>query len=699
MDTTAANAAIHHVIALLEGNRVAAAEQAGRDAVARFPHVAELARLHGVALLQLGQAAPARQALQHAQRLDPKNTVITCNLATAMLALGDGDAAINALEQARQRQPHDVAVLATLGNALLAAGQASRAAQVLDEALQLLPSNPSLMLNLAAAQLDSGQPEDAQQHVQRALKLVPGHAQAHSLLGHVLAARKQYETAAEAWQRAQQLQPQDATHAYQRGLMLDEMGQYNDAAVAWQNALRSDPQLYAAASQLLFALRRLCRWDDTATLGQLLQQGIAAGADGITPFAFLAEDFGPDWQLRCAANYARAIDQASQPLRWQRPAHTPRAADEVLRVGFVSNGFGDHPTGLLTVALFEAMRERGGMELHLFASGGNERGAICERLRAAAHGWHDIANLDDQSAAQRVREQQIEILIDLRGYGGGSRASMFALRPAPLQVNWLAYPGTSGAPWIDYVIGDTVTIPAALREAFSERVAWLPRCFQPSDTSRVIPSAPTSRDCGLPDDGVVYACFNNSYKINQSSFERLLQVLRGVPGSVLWLLSGPEDGDQRLREHARRSGVDPQRLVFMNKLPHPQYLARYQLADLFLDTLPYNAHTTASDALWAGCPVLTLPGNTFAGRVAASLVHHLGMPELIATDAQDFIGRAITFGNDRIRREALRDRLAQQRQASSLFDMDGFAADMTALLQRMAQLHRASKPPQDLPAQ
>ena len=699
MDTAAAMAAVRQVVSLLESNQIAAAEQVGRTAVGRFPHVAELARLHGVALLQLGQPAAARQALQHAQRLDPQSSAISCNMAVAMLALGDGDAAVKTLEQARQRQPDDVAVLAGLGNALLAVGQPDRAAQALSDALRRQPSNPAIMLNLAAAQLEAGQADAASRHVGQALQLVPDHDQAHALRGHVLAAQQQYEAAAGAWLRAQQLQPNDATHAYQRGLMLEELGRYGDAAAAWREALRVDPDLYAAASQLLFALRRLCRWEDTAALRQQLLRGIAAGADGITPFSFLAEDVGPAWQLRCATNYARGIEQTAQPLRQRLPAHTRRAGNDLLRVGFVSNGFGEHPTGLLTVALFEAMRARTDIELHLFPSGGSARGTIRERLHTAAHGWHDIAGLDDLAAAQCIRGQQIEILVDLRGYGGGSRASLFALRPAPLQVNWLAYPGTSGAAWIDYVIGDEVTIPVALRDGFSERVAWLPRCFQPSDTTRAIPAPPTRRDCGLPGDGVVYVCFNNSYKINQASFQRLLQVLRGVPDSVLWLLGGPEDADQRLRDHAQHAGINPQRLVFMDKLPHPQYLARYQLADLFLDTLPYNAHTTASDALWAGCPVLTVPGDTFAGRVAASLVHHLEMPELIAADAQDFVARAVALGNDAALRGELRARLGRQRQASGLFNMDAFANDLAGLLHRMAQLHRSGQPPHDLPPQ
>jgi predicted O-linked N-acetylglucosamine transferase (SPINDLY family) len=258
------------------------------------------------------------------------------------------------------------------------------------------------------------------------------------------------------------------------------------------------------------------------------------------------------------------------------------------------------------------------------------------------------------------------------------------MRPAPVQVNWLAYPGTSGAPWIDAVLADAFVLPDALAPHFSERVVRLPRCFQPSDTARAIPPAPPRVDCGLPDDAVVYCCFNNSYKLNPRSVARALAVLRAVPDSVLWLLSGPGRADQRLRAFAQSQGVDPARLVFMAKQPHAEYLARLQQADLFLDTEPYNAHTTASDAIWAGCPVLTRPGDTFAARVAGSLNHHLGLPELNVDSDEAFVARAVALGRDHGARRALRERVARQRDASGLFDMRGFARDFARVVGGLA---------------
>jgi predicted O-linked N-acetylglucosamine transferase (SPINDLY family) len=277
------------------------------------------------------------------------------------------------------------------------------------------------------------------------------------------------------------------------------------------------------------------------------------------------------------------------------------------------------------------------------------------------------------------------VLFDLRGWGGGGAPAVLAMRPAPVQVNWLAYPGTSGAPWIDHVLADDFVLPPSLRLHYSESVALLPRCFQPSDTARALAPPPPRAECGLPDDAVVYCCFNNSYKTNPASFARAMAVLRTVPHSVLWLLSGPSRADDRLRAAANSAGIDPARLVFMAKQPHAAYLARLQLADLFLDSNPYNAHTTASDALWAGCPVLTRLGDTFASRVAGSLNHHLGLDALNVADDDAYVALASALGNDRQRLHDLRVEVQRLKRTSGLFDMAGFARDFAAVARRMAE--------------
>ncbi|WP_210131972.1 tetratricopeptide repeat protein [Stenotrophomonas rhizophila] len=552
------------------------------------------------------------------------------------------------LRSAVQRQPQDFIAWVMLADAELEAGDTAAGDHAATRALQLRPGHPEALARLGRARWMQGRHGEAATLLRQAANLVPEHPGIALWLGHALEDAGQPEAAADAYRQAHRLLP-------------------------------GEPYITA---QLLNWQRRLCDWRELEPLSQQVRQAVAQGAAVVEPFAFLSEDASAAEQLACARQRAAGI---AEGLRALPPAQVRRAGQ--LRVGFLSNGFGAHPTGLLTVALFEQLRALGALELHLFALNADDGSAIRARLQAAATALHDVSSLPHAAIAAQIRATGIDVLFDLRGWGGGGAPAVLAMRPAPVQVNWLAYPGTSGAAWIDYVLADDYVLPAALTPAFSEQVRRLPRAFQPSDNTRVLEPAPGREACGLPAQGVVFCCFNNSYKLNPRSMRRAFAVLQGVPGSVLWLLSGPGNADARLRAAAREAGLDPARLVFMPKLPHPTYLARYQQADLFLDTHPYNAHTTASDALWAGCPVLTCPGVTFASRVAGSLNHHLQLPTMNAADDRVFVETAIALGNDPQALAALRATLAQRRSDTGLFDMAGFARDFTAEVQAMGRLH------------
>ncbi len=554
--------------------------------------------------------------------------------------------------------------------------------QQLRQAVRQQPSDFIAWVMLADAELGLGDTGAGDAAAQRALQLRPGHPEALARLGRARWMQGRHVEAAALLQQASDLVPRHPGIALWLGHALEDAHQPEAAAQAYQRAHRLLPDEPYIAAQLLNWQRKLCDWHGVDALSRQVRAAVAQGNAAVEPFAFLSEDASAAEQLACARQRARTLLQGIRPL----PPARVRTHGQ-LRVGFLSNGFGAHPTGLLTVALFEALRNREALELHLFALTGDDGSRIRQRLHNAAHALHDVSGQRHGDIAQRIRHAGIDLLFDLRGWGGGGTPEVLAMRPAPLQLNWLAYPGTSGAPWMDYVLADGFVLPPALEPAFSEQVLRLPRAFQPSDNSRVVELPPSRAECGLPADGVVFCCFNNSYKLNPHSVGRLLRILRGVPGSVLWLLSGPGRADDRLREAASRQQLDPARLVFMAKLPHPQYLARYRHADLFLDTHPYNAHTTASDALWAGCPVLTTPGRTFAARVAGSLNHHLGMAAMNLDDDQQFIAAAIRLGNDRSALQALRAQLARQRQQSGLFDMDAFADDFVAVVHQVAQRH------------
>lgn len=549
------------------------------------------------------------------------------------------------LQQAITRQPGDFVAWVMLADLELEAGDIAAGEQAARRALQLRPNHPEALARLGRVAWMAGAHADAAKLLGQASALAPEHPGIALWLGHALEDANDAEGASAAYRRAHALMPDEPYIAAQR--------------LAWQ--------------------RRLCDWQDVDALADQVRGALVSGQGVVEPFAFLSEDASAAEQLACARARAAAVAASVRPLP---PAKLRERGP--LRVGFLSNGFGAHPTGLLTVALLEHMSQDPALQLHLFALNADDGSRIRQRLQSVTR-LHDVAGLRHADTAARIRAQGIDLLFDLRGWGGGGTPEVLAMRPAPLQLNWLAYPGTSGASWLDAVIADDFALPSALEPHYSERVLRLPRAFQPSDNTRVLEPAPDRAACGLPAQGTVFCCFNNSYKLNPRSMGRAFAVLQAVPGSVLWLLSGPGQADARLRSAAQAAGLDPARLVFMAKLPHPQYLARYQLADLFLDTNPYNAHTTASDSLWAGCPVLTCPGATFAARVAGSLNHQLGLEHMNVADDASFVATASALGNDPAALAAVRAELAQARERSGLFDMAAFARDLSALLQQLAR--------------
>ena len=692
---------IARIMELIDQRDPAAAERLAQAACVAFPDSAEAARLQGIALLMLDRAPAARGALAEAVRLAPEDYLARCNYAAALMACGEAEAAVEILQQVVIQHPDDAGIRNNLANALRATGDDARARDEYLAALKAAPDHPGALLNLAAVEVSLGMLDTAEERL-RALLSRQRHPQALLLLGNILHRRRLFADAQAVYLQAAQLAPSAAEFPYQAGLMADEQHHYAEAARFYRCALQLDPNLHLAEGQLLFALRRVYDWTGAEPLGTKRRARVSAGADDVDPFAFLAEDSTPAEQLACARAHAARTVREQQSLKERLNfEHVPRAAGIPLKVAFVSAGFGaplgvPHATAVLTAAMFENLSKLENIELHLIATTPDAGSPIRQRLRNAAYAFHDADELSVADIARLVHGANIDILVDVDGWCAGAVPGVFALRPAPVQVNWLAYPGTSGAPFIDYVIADRFIIPESARRFYSEAVAWLPRCYQPSDTNRLLFDAPPRASFGLPDDAVVFASFNNSWKLNRASFARMCAVLRKVPDGVLWLLNTDREADARLRDAARRQGVEPQRLVFSPSLPHLQHLARYRLADLFLDTNPYNAHTTASDAIWAGCPVLTRPGDTFASRVAGSLNHYLGMPELIARDDGAFIETAARLGNDRTVLAALRQRLETQRETSGLFDMEVYARDFAALLRDMDDRQRQGLPPKPL---
>ena len=447
--------------------------------------------------------------------------------------------------------------------------------------------------------------------------------------------------------------------------------------------------------------RSWCEWDAFDDWQPQLQQRLDED-DGrpISPFHLLSlpgmaagqqQAGATRWMQQRLADSAGARAELSREFSRADALTAPRRADRPLRLGYLSSDFHQHATALLLAECLEA-HDPQRFELHAYSHGEDDGRGMRQRLAAAFTGFHDIRALDDPQAARAIHGQGIDILIDLKGYTAGSRSLLMAYRAAPVQVSFLGYPGTLGPGLCDYLVSDRFITPASEQAHYSEALACLPHSYQPHGHAAALP-APWSRTAaGLPEQGRVLCCFNQAYKFTPEVFGIWCELLQAAPDAVLWLLHD-ERAEGNLRREALQRGVAPHRLVFAPDLPQPQHLARLPCADLVLDTLPYNAHTTASDALWAGVPLLTCAGSTFASRVAGSLLHAVGLPELVTHHLADYRRLALQLLAEPARLTELRQRLAGLRGSAALFNVPGYTRHLEALYEQMWQRHAAGLPP------
>ena len=416
------------------------------------------------------------------------------------------------------------------------------------------------------------------------------------------------------------------------------------------------------------ALRqRQCCWPLLETVGGL---DAAALLRAMAPLSMACHLDDPMLALAHAAGYAQAEFGMPQAFLTTADFAPRRAAPGGrLRIGYLSSDLRSHAIGHLSADIFR-LHDRTQVEVFVYYNGIPQEDPVKARIRASAEHWLDLTPLDDDSALARIRADGIDILVDVNGHTRGARTKLLSRRPAPVIVNWLGYAGTMGTPYHHYILADDIIIPPGAEIFYSETVRRLP-CYQPNDRHREVAPAPARADLGLPEDAVVFCSFNGTQKITPEIFARWMRILQGVPGSVLWLLMSSDAVDIRLRARAEEAGIDPARLIFAPMEGNTAHVARYAAADLFLDTAPYGAHTTASDALWMGTPVLTLPGRSFASRVCASLVTAAGVPEFVCASAEDYVAQAIALGRDPQRLRAYRARLLALRESSTLFDTQG----------------------------
>jgi protein O-GlcNAc transferase len=674
-------------VVLQQQGKLAEALDAYGQAIKLRPTDLEAVYNFGVALQQQGRLEEASAAYQQIIRQSPNNPAVYVNLGSVQQELGRLDDALAAFEHAVRLDPGYAQAHYNRGVVLQQQGRLDDAIAAYRQAIVRKPDYVEAVTNAGIVLQELGRLDEAATAFRQAVKLRPASPEPHNNLGIALLACGHAADAVAAFQRALALKPDYPEAFYNMGNAWRELGKPEGAIAAYQQALRLRPDDADAFGQLVYQRWRACDWAGYDAGQQKLLDLVRQGAR-IPPFFLLATPASPADQLACARRWVEPLGRSAHPT----PAHRLSRQRERIRLGYLSADFHQHATAHLTAELFER-HDRSRFEVAAYSYGPDDASPMRRRLMDGFDRFVDVRPLSHGQAAARIHADAIDILIDLKGHTLNARTAILAGRPAPVQVNYLGYPGTMGADFIDYIVVDRFVAPDGQQAFFSEKLVALPGCYQPNDTRRAIAAAPSRRECGLPPDGFVFCCFNNSYKIAPAFFDMWMRLLRQVPGSVLWLLESSPLARRNLRREAETRGVDPDRLVFAPIKPIAEHLARHRHADLFLDTLPCNAHTTASDALWAGLPVLTRAGETFAGRVAASLLAAVGLPELIATSSETYEHLALDLARSPQRLSDLRDRLNANRDTSALFDLPACVRNIEAAYARMWEIWRAGEKP------
>lgn len=635
----------------------------------------------------------AALALQRLLAETPGNIQARHLLGVVEVELGDFDEAISQLKIVCAAEPGNGDAWSVFGNAQRLAGKLTEAEVTFRAGLASTPNNPHLHFNLGLVLCQLKRPGEAEAAFRRASELDPADQECWIQLGLLQFVRGDHQGAASAFLHAAELGGERREYAMRMaGFALADAGRSEQAAHLL--ASLCPPRLEDATdfhllTQLLYCRLELCDWRLFDALVRRCRQFIAAGAVPLEPFSFLLlPGVSAHEQFALTASFAQSV--APEGLAPVTP-EVERAPARRLRLGYLSADFHDHAVMRLLAGVLEH-HDRAVFEIHAFSYGGSDAGEMRQRIVAACEFFHDVSALAPEQMAQKIASQDIDIVLDLTGWTGNSKSAVLGYRPAPVQVNWLGYSGTLGSRRLaDYLIGDPIVTPLTDQDKFAETLVLMPHCCHPNDASRRIGKARTRKDEGLPEGVTVFCCFSRPVKIIPEVFCCWCDVLRDVPGSVLWLLAANETAAANLVAAAVAQGIDPARLTFSTARPPQEHLARLSLADLALDTFPFGAHTTAGDALWAGLPVLTLMGETFQSRVTASMLHAIGLAELVTHSLDDYRARAIELGKSPQLLDSVRTGLAARRLSSPLFDTKGFAGDLETLLRSLWQSYCCEK--------
>ena len=601
--------------------------------------------MQGIQLQSQGQDVAAEAKFRQKLALTPLDPLAVYSLCVILMKRGAIDEALALLNPCAAQNPSFAPVWVAYGSALQAKGDRHRAISAYEHALSIKPDYIEALINSGALLRETHQHAKALERFQKALEIKPDHQNA---IGNC-------------------------------AILLTEFKRAEESIAMFQRLLSINPDYDYGLGMLCYERMHVCDWTDFDETRSQIIAGVKAGHRTCKSLGFMAlSDEAQDHQT-CARTFAQRFPAMDTPL-WQGQ----RYRHDRIRIAYVSADLREHPVGHLMAGIFEH-HDRERFETVAISIGINDQSRLRHRMENAFEHFIDARGMNTRDIAQKMRDMEVDIAIDLGGYTSDSRSDIFAWRPAPAQVNYLGYPGTMGLPYMDYIIADRQVIPPEHQQFYDEKVVYLPDAYLPTDVSiQIAEDTPSRAACGLPDDAVVFCSFNHDYKIAPHVFAVWMNILKQVPHSVLWLMSRNDTSQRNLRQHAQSHGVDPERLVFAKRVPRVEdHLARYRQADLFLDTHPYNAHTTAADALMAGLPVLTYMGEAFPARVAGSLLHTIGLPELITHSLDDYQRRAVELALDANQRQALRAKLAQNKQHSPLFDTRQFCRHLEAIYTSM----------------
>ncbi|MBS0233696.1 MAG: tetratricopeptide repeat protein [Proteobacteria bacterium] len=649
--------------------------------------LARLGELH----LKSGEIETASAHCKRALELDPALEEARILDRRISASSGPVDVVANQIAAQAGTEAERAKKLDELATYMRAERRYTEAAELCRLAVAVEPAKADYHFNLALALEGQGRLEEAFSSYQAGLALEPNRADAYASVGTLLRAMNMHTGAIQALQHAVTLDPELADAHYNLAITFKQREKYEEARAAFQKCVEVAPDSIVNRFEYVNLRRLLCDWEGVDEEERTCLEIFREKPVRIAPFQLISLWASAADQLHAAKGFAKTFEV---PKSSRFATHQARLGiGQRIRIGFLSCDFFEHATAILFAEVLEKL-DRSRFEIFGYCYSPDDRSAMRQRLLGAFEHVRKIGTTTNRDAAEAIHSDAIDILVDLKGYTKDARTEILAYRPAPIQVNYLGYPGTMGADCIDYILADAVVAPMDAQANFSERIVHLPNSYQPNDRQRPISDEPVTRaEFGLPEDAFVFCSFNNSYKLNTTMFDIWMPLLQKVPGSVLWLLVPNDTCASNLRLEAQARGVDPDRLIFAKRAPIARHLARHRLADLFLDALPCNAHTTTSDALWAGLPVLTCLGETFAGRVAGSLLNAMGLPELITTNWDEYTARALELAADKSKRDAIRGKLIAGRDSAPLFDSTRYTRNLERSFETMVEIMRAGDAP------